>query len=37
MEGVAVLGPVVCVGREEVVHVLNEMKAGEALDPHMYH
>ena len=31
MEGDAVEGPVVCVGREEVLQVLSEMNTGNAL------
>ena len=33
VEGDAVKGPVVCVGREEVLQALNEMKSGKALGP----
>ena len=33
MEGDAVQGPVACVGREEVLQTLNEMKAGNAPGP----
>ena len=33
MEGDAVEGAVVCVGREEVLHVLNEMSTGKTPVP----
>ena len=33
MEGDAVEGQVVCVGREEVLQALDEMKTGKALGP----
>ena len=33
VEGDAVEGPVGCVGREEVLQALNEMKTGRALGP----
>ena len=29
-------GPIVCVSGEEVLQVVNEMKAGKALDPQKY-
>ena len=35
VEGDAVEGPVVCVGREEVLQALNEMKTGKASDLQM--
>ena len=36
VEGDAVEVPVVCVGREEVVHALNEVKTGKILDLQKY-
>ena len=33
VEGDAAEGPVVCVGREEVLYALNEMKIGNASGP----
>ena len=33
VEGDAVEGPVVCVGREEVLQALNEMKTGKKTGP----
>ena len=37
VEGDAVEGPVVCVGIEEVLQALNEMKTGKAPDLQKYH